>query len=154
MIPTYMWRKRLRRGFAAVLVLTSAQLAQAAGDGDRAAARRLGYTGVEAYQAGHYPVAVESLEKAYTVLRVPSIGLWSARALVASGKLVEAAERYLEIGRLEPEGDVKVQKRAQQDAEKELAVLNKRLPSLTIGIEGAPAADVKSRSMRSRLRRF
>ena len=130
-------------GPTALLILTLAPRVHAAGDGDRAAARRLGYSGVEAYQAGRYPAALEQLEKAYSVLHVPSIGLWLARALARSGKLVEATERYLEIGRLEPEGDLKVQKRAQQEAEKELVELNKRLPNLTIGIEGVPPSDVR-----------
>jgi hypothetical protein len=114
------------------VALSIAPVAEGAGDGDRAAARRLGY-----------PAAVEHLDKAYAVLHVPTIGLWLARSLAHSGKLVEAAERYLEVERLDPEGDAKVQKRAQQDAAKELVELNKRIPSLTIGLEGAAAADVK-----------
>jgi hypothetical protein len=88
-------------------------------------------------------MASEQLERAYAVLRVPSIGLWSARALARNGKLVEASERYLELARLElGEGDQKVQQRALEDAAQELAELSKRVPSITIAVEGAKANEV------------
>lgn len=66
----------------------------------RAAARRLGYEGVAADEAGQYAIASEKLEKAYAVVRVPSLGLWSARALVQQDKLLEAVDRYLETSRM------------------------------------------------------
>ena len=64
------------------------------------------------------------------------IGLWSARALVASGKLVEGSERYLEISRLVLQGDAKVQQAAQADAVKEHEQLVPRIPSIIIQLEG------------------
>jgi hypothetical protein len=65
--------------------------AQAVDDATRGAARTLGYDGVKAYNAGDYAVADQKLEKAYRVLKVPSLGLWSARTLVKLGRLVEAS---------------------------------------------------------------
>lgn len=117
--------------------------AQDADDATRAAARQLGTTGVQAYQSGDYPTAHEKLEKAYRVLKVPSLGLWSARALVKTGHLVEAQERYLEVTRLPTNsGDVAVQKQAVADAETELRALTPTIPSIVIQVEGANPEDL------------
>jgi hypothetical protein len=112
-------------------------------DASRATARKLGYSGVEAYQAGDFAAASDRLERAYRVLRVPSIGLWSARALVKLGKLVEASERYVEVQQLSGSaGDEAVQKRALADAATDLAALTPKIPLVTVQVEGAPAAEV------------
>jgi hypothetical protein len=104
--------------------------AQAVDDAARGAARTLGYDGVKAYNAGDYAVADQKLEKAYRVVKVPSLGLWSARALVKLGRLVEASERYREVTQLEVSGgEQAVQKQAQADAQSELDSLTPRIPS-------------------------
>jgi len=122
---------------------TTAFAADAVDDATRNTARKLGYAGVEAYQAGDYRTASEKLEKAYAVLRVPSLGLWSARALVKLGKWVEGAERYTQIGQLgASSGNEAVQKRARADAESELAALTPKIPSITVQITGATLAEV------------
>src|SRR5690606_14260666 len=87
----------------------------------RAAARKLGTSGVEAYQAGDYQGASEKLERAYATLKVPTLGLWSARALIKLNRWVEAAERLLAVTRLDASGDVQVQQAARAEAEQELA---------------------------------
>lgn len=134
------------RAFWALLVIatwTAPALGQAT-DTERAAARTLGTEGVEAYQAGRYAEAIDKLERAFNVVRAPSIGLWSARALARAGKWVEAAERYHEAARLDPtSGDVSVQRQAQADAVKERDELLTRLPALRIQVKGAsPSARV------------
>jgi len=112
-------------------------------DATRAAARGLGISGVENYQAGRYEQATDELEKAYGILRAPSLALWSARALVKRGLLVEAARRYLEATGLQaPIGDATVQKQAIADARAELAELEPRIPSLSIRLVGAASAEV------------
>ena len=58
--------------------------AQAVDDATRNAARRLAESGVESYQHGDYEKAVDQLNRAYSLLRVPTIGVWSARALASS----------------------------------------------------------------------
>ena len=122
----------------------SAQAADAVDDASRGTARKLGYQGVAAYQAGDYRTANEKLEKAYAVLRVPSLGLWSARALVKLGKLVEGSERYAQVAQLGAStGDEAVQKRALADAASELALLAPKIPSVIVHIEGAPPAEVQ-----------
>jgi hypothetical protein len=118
--------------------------AQGVDDSSRAAARKLGYSGVEAYQAGDFKTAHEKLEKSYRVLQVPSLGLWSARTLVKLGKLVEASERYLEVSRLTvSSGDQAVQKQALAEAASELEALSSKIPSLVVQLQGATPAEVK-----------
>ena len=91
--------------------------AQPADESTRTAARALGTAGVEAYQANDFATATDKLEKAYGLLRVPSLGLWSGRALVKVGKLLQAADRFLEATSLQaPAGEYAVQKQAQTDA--------------------------------------
>ena len=123
---------------------SSALAADAVDDASRGTARKLGYAGVAAYQAGDYRTASEKLEKAYAVLRVPSLGLWSARALVKLGKLVEGSERYTQVAQLGASGgNEAVQKRALADAESELSLLTPKIPNLTIAVEGARASEVQ-----------
>jgi hypothetical protein len=139
----------LRLGFALVLGCSVASLsgsarAQTIDDSSRAAARKLGYSGVEAYQAGDYKTAHEKLEKSYRVLQVPSVGLWSARTLVKLGKWVEASERYLELSRLTvSSGDQAVQKQALAEAASEHEALGPKIPSVVVQLEGATPAEVK-----------
>jgi hypothetical protein len=110
---------------------------------NRALARQLGNAGVDAYQAGDYVAASEKLEKAYAILKAPSLGLWSARALKAIGKHIEASERYLEVTRLDAaSGDVSVQRKAQLDASLELNALRPKIPTLSIRLQGATVNEV------------
>ena len=128
----------------ALTLFTAAPVsAQSGDDASRAEARKIGYAGVEAYQAGDYATARERLETAYQLLRVPSLGLWSARALAKLGKLVEADARYLEVIRLPTSvGDEAIQEQARQDAGNERAALARRIPSVLVRVEGAPANEV------------
>jgi hypothetical protein len=136
-------------GRFAALVVTSAlwlaagtASAQSIDSATRGAARTLGNEGVKAYQSGDYVSADQKLDKAYRVLKAPSLGLWSARALVKLGRLVEASERYLEVTRLgSVGGDETVQKQAQVDAQAELEALTPRVPSIVIELVGAEPAE-------------
>ena len=126
-----------------LLLLAGTAGAQTVDPATRGAARTLGNDGVKAYQANDYATASEKFEKAYSLLRAPSLGLWSARALVRLGRLVEASERYLEVTRLTVSGgDEAVQKQAQADARTELDALGPRIPSIVIVIEGATPSEV------------
>jgi hypothetical protein len=110
----------------------------------RRAARNLGVAGVEAYQTGEYATANDKLDKAYRALRAPSLGLWSARALAKLNRLVEAAERYQEVQRLDTSGgEAAVQRQAQSDASDELAKLAPQIPNLIVRLEGAKAEEVQ-----------
>jgi hypothetical protein len=110
----------------------------------RAAARKIATDGVAALQQGDAELASQKLEKAFALLPAPSIALWSARALIKRGQLVEASERLLYAGRLPPsEGNEQaVQAQAQKDAASELADLTPRIPKLVITVEGAQPNEV------------
>jgi hypothetical protein len=109
--------------------------AQQLDEASRATARTLGREGIEAYNNKNYPTATERLERAYRVVKAPSVALWSARALEKNGKLVEAAERYLEATRLPvTSGDRATQEQARTDAAKEREALAQRIPHLKIEI--------------------
>jgi hypothetical protein len=132
------------KGSVLVAALTHASLvpAQAADeDATRATARETGYAGVAAFQAGEYEVAVDKLGRAFGAVRVPTLGLWYARALVKVGRWVEASERYGEVVRLTVvEGQIEAQRQAQQDAAQELSALAPRIPRLSFAIEGTTGA--------------
>lgn len=120
-------------GFLSLTLLCSSTLAAAPNDSARAAARRIGSEGLEAYDRGDFDMALDKLGRAYAVVRVPTVGLWSARAMVKKGLLVQASERYLEVARLElPKLDDRAQTKAQSDAARERAELLPRIPQLTI----------------------
>lgn len=122
--------ERVCAAMAFALVMASVPVARsqsAAAAASRAAARKLGEDGIDAYLAGQMPVAVEKLEKAFTLYPTSSLGLWSARALVRSGRWVEGAERYREGLRAgESVGDPATQKEARREAEFELDALQSR----------------------------
>ncbi|HET6146155.1 MAG TPA: hypothetical protein VFH68_01375 [Polyangia bacterium] len=124
---------------AAVCTATTARADAAADAATRAAARDLGYSGVDAFQRGDYALAHERFERAYALLRAPSLGLWSARALVKLGRLVEARARYLEVTQLPVSvGDEAVQRRARADAAVDAATLAPRVPELVVTVQGTP----------------
>ena len=59
------WRRLTSILFAGAMLTSGHVRAQEVGDAARAAARKLGYAGIEAYQASDYKSALEKLDKAY-----------------------------------------------------------------------------------------
>ncbi|HKO94867.1 MAG TPA: hypothetical protein VJU61_27125, partial [Polyangiaceae bacterium] len=107
-------------------------------------ARALAYAGVEAYEAGDFVAADQKLRRAYALVPVPAVGLWSARALLKLNRLVEASRRYLDVSRSSyAAGDADVQKEAKRDAERELQGLLPRIPRLRIELKAAAGGDVR-----------
>jgi hypothetical protein len=147
-----MFRERGRWGrggafaCAIIVILQLGPTSASADDIDpsaRSAARSLGYAGVEAFERREYGPASDKLEKAFAVLRVPSIGLWSARALARLGRLVQASERYRLVGTLPTTGgETAVQVQAQADAARELGEILPRIPSLVVVVDGAAPSQV------------
>ena len=122
--------------------LCALPLAAQPDEATRTAARALGMAGVDSYQAGDYAAANDKLEKAYGLLQVPTLGLWSGRALVKLGKWVEATDRFLEVASLQvPAGEYAIQKQAQADAKEELKALSARVPLVIVKVEGAELSD-------------
>jgi hypothetical protein len=114
-------------------------------DATRAAARQLATEGVAKFEEGEFVSASDKLGRAFETIRAPSLGLWSARALVRCGRLVEGAERYLEVTRLDPKtGDEAVQRQAQSDAIHEYDALQSRIPRLTLALSNrSPEQDLR-----------
>jgi hypothetical protein len=136
----------LRAAAVSVLLipLTPAPLgAQPAGEANldpaREQARELGYAGVRAYVGGDYAAASDKLERSFALLPVPSLGLWSARALVKLGKLVEAKRRYEAVLQLPLAADApEAQRSAKATSAIEHGELLPRIPSVRVGVAGAP----------------
>jgi hypothetical protein len=127
------------------LIHPSRAVAEQADAATRSWTRKLATEAVEELERGDAESASAKLEKAYAAMRVPSLGLWSARALARRGLLVEASERYLETTRLTAtEGSAAVHEAARKDAERELDELAPRIPSLRIDVEGALENEVRA----------
>jgi hypothetical protein len=124
------------------LSLASARAhAQQIDDRERSAARSLAEDGVAALQSGDANGAVDKLERAYQIVHLPTVGVWSARALVKAGRLVSAEERYVEVTRWTGTGDAR-QDQAKADAARERDELLPRLPTVTLGVDGQKTSDV------------
>jgi hypothetical protein len=141
-----MKRMALRKSLlcAWLLILAPAAAEAQTDAGKVAAARQIGFDGIKDYQAGNYAEASDKLERAYALVKAPTIGLWSARALAKLDRWVAATERYLETTRLPlPETNRDNHRKAQEDAAKERATLLARIPSLRVDVSGVPANEVE-----------
>lgn len=130
--------------FAIFLALTLASArvgAQQVDERTRSAARELAEQGAAALQNGDTNGAIDKLERAYQIMRLPTVGLYSARALAKGGRLVDAAERYVDVTRWSGPSDAR-QAQAQADAARERDELLPRIPNVTLVIEGANPSDV------------
>jgi hypothetical protein len=128
---------------ALAVALPRVAFAQPETEPARVSARALGYAGIDAYDAGDFDTAAQLLDEAYTVLRVPSLGLWSARALRKQGRWVQAERRLRDVTQLSLEaGELAVQRQARLDALTELTDLEPRVPRLLLKLEGANAGEV------------
>jgi hypothetical protein len=113
-------------------------------DSTRATARLLGEQGIKAYMAGDYVEADATLDRAFRLFAVPTLGLWSGRARVKLQHWVEAAERLREAARSsETSGDAAVQDEARRDAREELDALEPKIPLLRITLENVAASSVR-----------
>jgi hypothetical protein len=127
--------------FACTLGIDTARADQA--ESQRAVARELGTLGMQAYFDKDYVNAADHLDKAYRLFSTPTLGLWSARALIQIGQWVRAAERLRETQLASAAvGDNAAQMQAQADAKTELQGLEPRIPRLSLAIEGAAASQV------------
>ena len=100
-------------------------------------ARELAIEGIVQFDAGHNEVALENLASAYQLVRLPTLALYQARALVRLGRWVEALALYDEATELPiTTGDVDTQKRACADAAREGAELRPRIPRIAVEVQG------------------
>ena len=125
----------------AALVVAMPAVAQTSAD--LMTAREIAKQGIEAYDAEDYAAAETHLRQAYDLVKVPTIGLYWARALEKLGRLVEASEVYRETSILKVEkGRRDQQLKAQADAKAEREQLLPRIPKLRVVVEGVERGDV------------
>jgi hypothetical protein len=137
------WVGRALIGVVLAVAVAPAARAQAPDEATLAAARQLGQEGVALYMNGDYATASDKLERAYAVVKVPTLGLWSGRAFEKLGKLVEALQRYREVTLFELKPtDPAIFRSSQSDARAAYDALLGRMPQLTVELEGASAAEV------------
>lgn len=101
-------------------------------------ARRLATEAATHYEAGQYAVALDLFLRAGKLYDAPTLKFWQARCLEQLGRLVDAEARYAEVARTSVEGDVpEAFLSAQRDSQAALALLRKRLPTITIVVHNA-----------------
>ena len=137
-------RSPARRPFAraALALALSASLllpraAQAQSDEEKAAARALATQGAEALKTGRFAEALDLVSRAEAIMHAPTHLLMIARSQVGSGKLVSAQETYLKLMREELKDSAPAAfKNAQVIAKDELAVIEPKIASLRIVLDG------------------
>ncbi|MBN1607003.1 MAG: tetratricopeptide repeat protein [Polyangiaceae bacterium] len=102
--------------------------------------------GLKAFDEGEYESAAQLLLEDLKRNPWPTSAYYAGLSLEKLGRLLEAAELYQKALDLEPPTDpaevAQMQKRAQEKAKKQLAEVNRRIPSLTLRLEGAAPQDV------------
>lgn len=136
------------RRSAALMLVACALLGSRAeaqvSDADRATARALAQKGQEALEAKDFQSAADAFTKADKIIHAPTLLFGLASAQIGLGKLVRARELLEQIVREGvPKGSPAAWSAALKDAQKELAALGPRVPTLAITIAGAPSAEVK-----------
>lgn len=128
-----------------VLIAAWAVPAAAIDDSTKSASRELAREAKRDFDKGHFDDASRKFQKAFAATEVPTLALWSARALVKQGRLVAASAFFRKATELQSNElwVGKAQEQAQQQAAGELAQLLPRLSQLTIMVKGANADDVQ-----------
>jgi|GEM_PF-1972267 len=95
--------------------------------------------GLKAFDEGKYAESLEQFSQAFSIVRLPSLALYMARARVKLGHLLAARDLYTEAARL-PDGlgDPEVQHAARRAAATESEALQAKIPRLVIDVPGAP----------------
>jgi hypothetical protein len=117
----------------AMLPLGQQALAQQASDTDRSAARELGREGLSAIEARDYVKAVDKLGRALSLYKAPTLYLARARARVALGRLVAAADDLRQVVASVPAaGESQAFAQARVEAQSDLEALEQQIPRLTL----------------------
>jgi PEGA domain len=125
------------------LLLLAAPAAAQVSSADRATARALAQQGQEALENKDWATAAERFGRADALVHAPTLMLALARAEVGQGRWVAALEHYSRIARegVAP-GSPPAWSKALQDAQRELAALEPRVPAVILHVEGAAEARV------------
>jgi hypothetical protein len=111
--------------------------------GDKETARAAMKEGDEKFAAKDFATAAKSYEVADSIMHVPVTGLALAKAYVELGKLVEARDVLLDVGRRPKdasEAPGSLYASARNDAAQLATKLADRIPSIVITVEGPPNA--------------
>lgn len=130
--------------FVAILLVAPQVRAEEAENSKRAAAKELGQEAIQDFEDGDYEEALDKFQRAYTSVKAPSLGRWTALTLIKLGRLVEAAQRYLDVTRLPVNvGDSELQLEAKRASAKERTELLARIPRLRVRVGGIAPDDVE-----------
>jgi hypothetical protein len=135
---------RCAAGCLIFIGLVSSNTTQAApSPADRSAARALAEEGEAALQRNDYAIAADLFTRAEALVHAPTILLELAKAQMGLGKLVEAHENLQRVVREGvPAGSPKQWTKALEEANREADQLGKRIPWVTITVDGAEAPSV------------
>lgn len=123
-----------------IALLAAPRAARAASDADKALARELGQSGLDAYDAKDYPTAVDRLSRAISLYDVPTLRIARAHALRAMGRLVSASEDYHAILNRTPQpDDTPAIVKATRDTKTELPEVESKIAHLTVVMTGGTA---------------
>jgi hypothetical protein len=111
--------------------------------GDVAQARELFNQGLALRDKGDLAGAIEKLRAAHALASTPITGIELGRTYASSGKLVEAREAFLSVGRLpvSPQ-ETAHSARARVDAAQLAEQVRPRIPSLLVKVTGVPLESV------------
>ncbi len=117
------------------LLLAPASRAEPAAP-ERESARALADEGADAFAQGDYARAHDRLQRAFSLVPAPTIAVLDARALASLGRLTEAGAAY-RLALSAPVGDTSPRTfhEAVVHARTELALLEQRLPRLTVRVK-------------------
>ncbi len=93
--------------------------------------------GLTAFEQGQNTDALDKFSRAYTLLKIPSLAVYLARAQVKLGHYTAAAALYAEATRLQDgPGDPEMQQNAREEAQREGQALQARIPRLIVQTPG------------------
>ena len=117
---------------------------EAQADAKRSSARQLATEASADYRASRFGAAYDKFNRAFKLVGVPALGVWSARSLRQQDRLVEASERYREVLKKGAAADApESHRKSLKDARAELDELLPLIPNLLITLENATADTVK-----------
>ncbi len=117
-------KRSILTGSLLLAMVASASLAEGQlTDAQRKAARTAANEGLQAFESGDFPHAIEQFEQANQIIRAPTHTLYIARAYAKLGQWLKARELYAFV-------------QARKDAENELETLEALIPRITIEISG------------------
>jgi hypothetical protein len=123
--------------------LSTAHLARAQSDDDRATARALGQEGQQALDNKSWATAEDRFRRADKLVHAPTLEIGLARALAAQAKYVEAQEAYNKIIREGvPPGAPGAFKQALEDAKKEVDAVAPKLGGVVITVKASNGQDI------------